>query len=177
MTNIVDFNNSDGLPPEVIKKLNNNFWHAVNKIVEDQIVAVAGETAPDPRTDETLWYKTDTGDLYVWAEALLPGGQTEWGWMKIDLNLIHSEDSAPVSDEQTHGEVFWYDTSSHEFYLLTGSTLASLPVRWVSLEMFVYQVALAMYSSIISQYTKNSWLALPGFTDAVKEVHTHPNDY
>jgi len=148
MSNIVNFKNSDGLPPDVVLKLNHNFWHVVSKITDPEIIAVSGTTLPEPRTTETLFYNTDTGDLYVWGENEVLGGQVESGWQKVDMNLIHSEDSAPASDEHTHGEVIWYDTDAKEFYILTGSTALSLPVRWISLEAFIRAVAIDVFSSM-----------------------------
>lgn len=41
MSNIVDFNNSDGLPPDVVRKLNNNFWHVVMKMFDPDVGRVA----------------------------------------------------------------------------------------------------------------------------------------
>lgn len=144
MSNIASFNNSDGLSPWIVQKLNNNFWSIVQKISDPEIVMVSGSTFPEPRTNEAMFYNTDTGDLYIWGEYI-PAGQSDPvdGWVKTDLGCIRVEDRAPASDEQTLGEIIWYSRDERQFYILTSSTNFSLPLRWYSLESYIYAIASA----------------------------------
>ena len=116
MSNIVDFNNSDGLSPDIVKKLNNNFFNMANKIVGSDIVMSAGINPPDPRTNETLFYKTDTGDLYIWAKyvPLDPTEDIYWDWMKIDVNVFTIGTSLPYPRTN---ETMFYDTTTGELYI------------------------------------------------------------
>lgn len=143
MANIVDFNNSDGLPPEVVKKLNNNFWHVVDKIRDPGIVMTSGATLPEPRTDEALFYNVEDGSLYIWSGYDGPGSDGS-EWQKVEQGFIRVEDRIPVSDEpSTHGEKVWYSTSDNQFYILAESSIASLPLRWYALDSYIAQVAIA----------------------------------
>lgn len=166
MTNIVDFNNSDGLPPWVIQKLNNNFWNVVYKILDDQVVMVAGVTEPTPRTDETLWYKTDTGDLYIWREF-----EGEWGWDKIDIGYIHVDDNPPgVSSYQRENEFLWIDKSNSvntPLYLWVGNDVEGY--AWWNIRDVIYW--------FLTQMSTNEWLNIPGFVQAVQAIHNNPNGY
>ena len=47
---ILSFNNSSGLPPDVVAKLNNNFYHLKNMFTDPEIVMAAGVELPDPLT-------------------------------------------------------------------------------------------------------------------------------
>ena len=122
MSNIVDFNNSDGLPPDVVRKLNNNFWHVVMKMFDPDVVMVSGATLPEPRTNETLFYNTVTGELYIWFyhENFDPNVYTEpyWGWKLVDIGFIHVENDNPGhSSYIRQREFIWYDTSTATIYL------------------------------------------------------------
>ena len=110
MTNIVDFNNTDGLPPLVIQKLNNNFWNIIRKIVDPEVVMVSGSTLPNPRTNETLFYNNDTGDLYIWKKI----DASNWGWVLTDIGYIHIDDKAPYDPSCTYtrvSEFIWINTT------------------------------------------------------------------
>ena len=143
MANIVDFNSSDGLPPWVIQKLNHNFWGVVQKIVEDQVVMVASITEPSPRTDETLLYKTDTGDLYLWSlfENNPPSPSPQephWDWKKLDLGFIHIDPDTPWdSDYRREEEVLWYETTTGKLFIYTDIYIDGVgsitPARWHSI--------------------------------------------
>lgn len=179
MINIVDFNSSDGLPPWVIQKLNYNFWGVVQKIVDNEVVIVAGVTEPTPRTDETLWYNTETGDLYIWREF-----NGHWGWDKIDIGYIHVDpDTPPVAAAREENpyvrknEFLWIAygaTLSHNtnLFIWTIAPGSSSP-NWYSLGFLIY----ALSQESILYLDKNDWLSSLGFVEAVKEIHNHPNDY
>ena len=119
---ILQFGFTDGLTPIIMRKLNSNFSILQDMIKDPQIVSVAGATAPDPRTDETLWYDTETGDLYIWAQGVdtttgLPDGN--WSWKKLDLNIVRfgaGQPEAYVSD----GQMLYYDYEHHLLYVYTG---------------------------------------------------------
>lgn len=190
MTNIVDFNNSDGLPPWVIQKLNNNFWSVVHKILDDQVVMVAGVTEPTPRTDETLWYKTDTGDLYIWREF-----EGEWGWDKIDIGYIHVDPTNPVSSTYSRkNEYLWISKDDSDLYdpiwiwmLDPRDPNATYPT-WVSLSTVVIAIVVNGLSTNMSPIhsalwydiqteDKVTWEFSPGFCEAVKDIIANPSDY
>ena len=175
MTNIVDFNNSDGLPPGVVQKLNNNFWHTISKILTPQIVVSAGSTKPDPRTDETLFYDTITGDLYIWREF-----QGNWGWDKIDIGYIHVDLYNPYDSRTTYtrkNEFLWIATSDDHFmppiYVWARDPSNNL-IYWVPLQDFVEWVAknLVMY-----KMTTTDWLDSQYFCDAVLAIIDDPDSY
>ena len=143
---ILSFNNSSGLPPDVVSKLNNNFYHLKNMIKDPEIVMTAGIELPDPRTVETLFYKTDTGQLYIWADEQLPGQSApEKTWVPVDLGFIRVEDiSSPASDDpSTHGERIWYNENTKQFYILTQTMHSEghpLRLGWWSLEDYVRSI-------------------------------------
>lgn len=188
MTNIVDFNNSDGLPPWVIQKLNHNFWGVVQKIIKDQIVMVASVTEPSPRTDETLWYKTDTGDLYIWREF-----EGEWGWDKIDIGYIHVDLTNPVSSTYSRkNEYIWISTGSSDvgdpiYVWIVNPVGGATTPSWVPLGTLMVNIMItsftassvfyAMMSAITSYSTKDQWEHSAGFCQAVKDIIANPSGY
>jgi len=185
MGNIVDFNNSDGLPPTVVQKLNNNFWHVVKKIIEPSIVVVAGSTAPNPRTDETLFYNTDTGELYIWNQY-----ENTWGWNKIDIGYIHVDQHTPMDSTYTRkGEVLWVslDYSTLSPIYIWSKNVQTDTWEWIPLETFIVNVVsdamgnsgplrndvlniVSLLPIVYTSFTKAEWLAISGFTDAVQDI-------
>ena len=120
---IVDFNMSDGLAPLIMQKLNANFRNLKDLIHDPEVVITSGATAPSPRTDETLWYNTETGDMYIWAEGVnmttgRPNG--EWGWKKLELNIVSMGQGQPVPATASDGQMFYYDYEHHLLYVYTG---------------------------------------------------------
>lgn len=179
MTNIVDFNSSDGLPPWVVQKLNHNFWGVVQKIIDDQVVMVSGVTAPSPRTEETLWYNTETGDLYIWREF-----DGTWGWDKIDIGYIHVDPDIPsaaaVREDDPYirkNEFLWittnpnltYDTNLFIWSVLPGSTTAT----WHSLG----EIIAAISEVSVLAISKNDWLASENFYRTVKTIIDDPTGW
>jgi len=185
MSNIVDFNNSDGLPPDVIKKLNNNVFQLAQKISDPQIVMVSGVEFPDPRTDETLFYKTDTGDLYIWAHVD-EGSPDEWEWLKIDLSGIHVDTAPPGQSQYNRRQEFlWFDVTHETLYIWT--QLSQDPgASWYTIPDIINDniaAALdtqdghdAIYSMLINM-TKIEWTDMPKFCAAVKDIIANPNDF
>lgn len=175
MTNIVDFNNSDGLPPLVIQKLNNNFWNVIHKIIEDEIVIVASVTAPEPRTDETLWYKNDTGELYIWREF-----DGNWGWDKIDIGYIHVDTVGPYDSGVTYtrkNEFIWIATNpnhgiSPPIYFWGDDPRGEYGTGWYPFEFFVEML---VYNYVMYGMTMDQWLSSYEFVEAVKYIHDNPD--
>jgi hypothetical protein len=93
--NIADFRASDGLEPIVMQKLNTNFWNLMEMFDDPEIVAVSSVSEPTPHTDEMLWYKTDTGTLYIWSQ-IEPG---VWGWKDATDVVIESEEARRLITE------------------------------------------------------------------------------
>ena len=89
--NIVDFRASDGLNPIVMQKLNSNFWNLWDMFEDPEIIAVASSTEPTPRTDETLWYDTGHGTLYIWSQK----PDESWGWVSATDVVIND----PATEE------------------------------------------------------------------------------
>lgn len=124
---IMSFDNTNGLDPKVVAKLNNNFWYLANMFTDPEIVAVSSVNAPDPRTNETLWYKTDTGDLYIWSlftpidPDTLEQQDPEWRWTKIDLNLVELVDTAPANSVRDTNALIKYHVTSN----------GAMPYFWV----------------------------------------------
>lgn len=190
MANIVDFNNSDGLPPWVIQKLNHNFWGVVQKIVEDQVVMVASVTEPSPRTDETLWYKTDTGDLYIWREF-----EGEWGWDKIDIGYIHVDPDDPVNSTYTRkNEYLWISKNSNDksdplwIWILDPRQPDATDPTWISISVLIGSIVVNGLSTNMSPIhsalwadlhsaDKIDWETSAGFCNAVKDIIANPNNY
>lgn len=205
MANIVDFNNSDGIPPDVIKKLNNNMFELAQKITIPEIVMTAGIEFPEPRTDETMFYKTDTGDVYIWglANQSLPGEQRsdKEQWVKVDLGNIRIEQGPPptVGDQRTDyqltNEILWFSIDEKTLYILMEPERSSWnpnPVYgWYSLyEVLFYNMLAFMEAQTMSgrpfdegvegacsRMTSFKWLDMSGFVDAVKAIHNDPNSY
>lgn len=92
---IYDFQASDGLNPIVMQKLNTNFWNLLEGFEDPEIVMVASIDPPTPRTDETLWYRTDTGTLYIWSETT-PGN---WEWVSATDVVINDEQTVELITE------------------------------------------------------------------------------
>lgn len=192
MTNIVDFNNSDGLPPGVIQKLNHNFWSVVQKIIAPEVVVVAGATEPNPRTNETLFYNTATGDLYIWSEY-----NGTWGWEKIDIGYIHVDSDDPynasIRPQNPYirkNEFMWISTNPNDvpcpiwFWGTSGSITTP---GWVSFGAFVVNTIAGSFTSTgvfysmmdaITNYSRETdWTYSPGFCNAVKAIIANPGNY
>lgn len=143
---IMSFDNTSGLTPQVVAALNNNFRVLMNRIQDPEIVMVSGINPPDPRTNETMFYKTDTGEIFIWAEETR-GAVTEFNWVKVDLGFVRVEDNQiPASDEpSTWGERIWYNEQNDQFYILTKTLLSPneplLRYGWHSLESYVRTIA------------------------------------
>jgi hypothetical protein len=95
MAYLMNFNSMDGLDPRIVAKLNNNFRAIQDMLPDEEIVMVAQATPPTPRTDETLWYDTDNGKLWIWAQVIDPDtGEPvvpeEWGWITYADTLIQT---------------------------------------------------------------------------------------
>lgn len=127
---------SDGLAPAIMAKLNNNFRNLKNLIRDPEVNIVSGATAPSPRTDETLWYNTETGDMYIWAEGFTP--QTgepngEWAWRKMDTNLITFAPYSPSGENyyRSDGQVFWMDTTSGTLWVWCKSAYGPQVAKWM----------------------------------------------
>lgn len=88
---IVSIDQTSGLPPAVINMINSNFWNLLDMFEDPEIVMVAGVNAPDPRTNETIWYKTDTGALNIWSKQ----DDDSWGWTTLATII---DDVISVSD-------------------------------------------------------------------------------
>ena len=145
---ILDFNMSDGIAPLIMQKLNSNFRNLRNLIRDPEVVIASGATAPDPRTDETLWYNTETGELSVWAQQFdLSTGQYtgEWDWSKPTLNSILVGQDDPTDPDNPiipPPDCFlYYNTDTHMVWIYQFQGGASTP-SWASfgdaVAMFVY---------------------------------------
>lgn len=86
---IYDFRASDGLNPIVMQKLNTNFWNLLDMFEDPEIVMVSQANEPLPRTDETLWYETDTGTLHIWSKV--SDDPEEWDWVSATDVVINDE--------------------------------------------------------------------------------------
>ena len=141
---ILDFNMSDGIAPLIMQKLNANFRNLRNLINDPEVVIASGATAPDPRTDETLWYNTETGELSIWAQVIdLETGEWtgEWEWRAINTNLVAFHDFSPMASMSEYyappeGQVFWYDTAHHQLSIWCQPPYSVEP-RWESLENII----------------------------------------
>lgn len=110
---IANFNMSDGIPPLLMQKLNNNFRTILESIEDPEVNIVSGATAPDPRTDETLWYNTETGELSIWARVIdlttgEPKEPPEWAWKSVGLDLVQVGDGDPSFDNVPPKDSFLY---------------------------------------------------------------------
>lgn len=176
LTGISDFNSSDGLPPWVVQKLNGNFWNIINKIVDPDVVMVSGTKFPNPRTDESLFYNTNTGNLYIWNKV----STTTWDWQLIDIGYIHVDQTNPFNSQYTRSDEFlWIDTSGLGSYNTALYIWSTLPgnngdvTTWHSLG----EIIAKLVPIYILTMSKQEWLSSVGFQQAVKEIHDHPNDY
>ena len=142
---IINFDNSSGLPPQVVAALNNNFRYLVNRFQDPNITAVSGVNPPKPRNNETLFYKIDNGDLYIWKhfdENQDYGIEDHWDWSKLDIGLIHVENSAPSSSTFVRqDEVIWYDTLHHDIYFWYEPQGAMGGARWYSIAEIIRGVS------------------------------------
>lgn len=119
---IVSIDQTSGLPPSVVNVLNGNFWNLLGMIEDPEIVMVAGINAPDPRTDETLWYKTDTGGLYIWSlthASTGPGDPDVWGWVElatmIDDSVSAEAEIRQQADEDLYELIQQSATTDYEY--------------------------------------------------------------
>jgi hypothetical protein len=186
MSNIVDFNNSDGLSPDIVKKLNNNFFNMANKIVGSDIVMVAGINPPDPRTDETLFYKTDTGDLYIWSKFIPIDPDTQepqdpyWDWMKIDINLLESVSEHPsgIRDDNAFIKYYITDTGAYPYFWIDYTS--EVRAQWISLidliKHYIQSEGPQAAKGYIESMTMQDWLDLPNFENAVRYIINHPSN-
>ena len=149
----MSFDNTCGLDPKIVAKLNNNFWYLANMFTDPEIVAVASVNPPSPRTNETLWYETTTGDLHLWSvvrydESEDPDNPGEtivspvWDWLKLEVNLIHLSDEDPTAnDVPDRTTVFWYNTETGNMFvwgLVNTAQAGSNPViewRWLKMDI------------------------------------------
>lgn len=166
--NIVDFNQSDGIPPLLIQKLNNNFFNLQQSLQAPQITMVSGATFPNPRTNETLFYNTSTGELYVWIFSEM---NNKWDWSKIDVGYIHIDDNPPNnSSYQRQDEMLWIDRSNNvttPLYLWVGNSVEGYD-WWHIGDLVKWEV---------SSIGRIDWLQFDDFCDAVKEIMANPDDY
>ena len=100
---IVSIDQTSGLPPAVVNMINGNFWNLLDMLEDPEVVIVAGVNAPDPRTDETIWYKTDTGALSIWsrthvADPDVPGDEDVWGWLTLATIVNDIIDESGITD-------------------------------------------------------------------------------
>lgn len=143
---IADFNPRDGLEPLVVQKLNNNFQSLLRMFMPLAINMVAQSEEPEPRTDETLWYDTDNGDLYIWAQGVDPlTGQPDgnWSWKKLDLNMVVIEDHSPIDPfgpgyTPSEGQFLWYDTSTQKLWIWQRASYYQDDPGWETLESIIY---------------------------------------
>lgn len=167
MGNVLSFINADGLPPKVVSKLNNNFWEIVRMITTDEVNIVSASSEPKPRTDETLWYKADTGDLYIWRYY-----DGDWGWGKLDIEYIHVDQYKPADSSYTrNNEYIWISTNSADrdnpiYIWAYDPTQLSPNPRWVSLRAFIEAAIIDRLPTL----PKSFWLNCQGFIDAVEEI-------
>lgn len=56
---------------------------------DPEIVMVSQANEPLPRTDETLWYETDTGTLHIWSKV--SDDPEEWDWVSATDVVINDE--------------------------------------------------------------------------------------
>lgn len=126
------FSIRDALDPAISQKLNYNFDILARAFTDPEVVTVSGKNPPEPRTDEMLWYKTDTGDLYLWAQGYdvdtgLPNG--EWDWKKLVLGSIAIGSGDPSSTDVPPDDMFlYYDTDSRKLWIYQfhgGANIAS----------------------------------------------------
>jgi hypothetical protein len=101
MAYLANFQNSDGLDPIVIAKLNENFRAIIQMIPKNEVVMVAQALEPQPRTDETLWYNTDTGALYIWAYN---STSNEWEWTLLENTFLNDQIAEYVFNRITSGQ-------------------------------------------------------------------------
>lgn len=147
VSGIASFNTADGLPNNVMSKLNRNFWLIANAIKDPDIVMTASYSKPEPRTNETLWYDLGTGELWIWAltdvnDPLLPEDDT-WEWKKLDLGIAHVDDDTPsVSAYQRDAEFLWYDSSEHDLYVYTQLPGGMQAPQWYLLPEYIHQCIL-----------------------------------
>lgn len=165
--NIANFNMSDGIPPLLMQKLNNNFMNILDLIRDPEVNIVSGAMAPDPRTDETLWYNTETGELSIWAQEfdLSTGRYTgEWGWSKLVLNSIMVGQDDPTDPDNPivpPADCFlYYDTSARKLWIYQFQGGANVP-SW------------ATFSDAVGAALWHDWLSPSGryhstFVDAVR---------
>ena len=92
--NIADFRASDGLNPVVMQKLNTNFWNILEGFEEPEIVMVSSVSRPEPHTDESLWYKLDTGTLYIWSDT-----GDGWDWVSATDVVINDPETVQFVTE------------------------------------------------------------------------------
>lgn len=143
---IMSFDNSSGLPPQVVAALNNNFYHLANMFEDPQIVMASGSELPEPRTTESLFYDDDSGNLYIWKlfkgdPYANPPTQDEWGWGALDSGIIHVDDNDPDgSSYRRNQEIIWYDESHHTFYLWYRPPNMAGDPNWWSLEDIIRNV-------------------------------------
>ena len=143
---ILDFNMSDGLAPLIMQKLNVNFKNLRSLIRDPEVVITSGATEPDPRTDETLWYNTETGELSIWAQGIDPlTGQPngEWDWRKLDLNMAVIENYPPIDQHgasyiPSEGQFLWYDTSTQKLWIWQRASYYQGGPGWETLESIIY---------------------------------------
>ena len=170
MSNIASFNNSDGLSPWIVQKLNNNFWSIVQKISDPEIVMVSGSTFPEPRTNEAMFYNTDTGDLYIWGEYI-PAGEIDpvEGWRKVDTGFIHVDPNPPgVSEYERTTEFIWIDQSNSVYnplYLWVGNDVEGY--GWMDIGSII--------TAKVFGLSETFWLESDGFKDAVRAIINDPN--
>lgn len=148
---IINFDNSSGLPPQVVAALNNNFRYLVNRFQNPAVIFEAGVNPPSPRNNATLFYKTDNGDLYIWKHFNAipnpdPNVQTplvpeHWAWDKTDVGLIHVDISDPGFDQYVRqDEVIWYNTVTNNIFFWYTMPNASGP-DWHSIAEIIQGVS------------------------------------
>jgi len=106
---------TSGLPPATVGIINSNFWNLLEMFSDPDVVAVSSINAPEPRTDETLWYKPDTGVLYIWHNGA--GG---WGWTEL-ASVALSNDYSDLDNKPTITEpVYLSDPPATSTVVISG---------------------------------------------------------
>lgn len=168
---IADFNPMDGLEPLVIQKLNNNFQSLLRMFMPLAINMVAQSEAPDPRTDETLWYDTDNGDLYIWAQVWDPiaGSFTDnWEWRKFltDVLTLGVDDPAGNPPE---GAVLYFNTTTKRLWVYSKADSFSSVGDWHTLEDYI--TSIIYFGFLLPSGRYHQWF-VDAVHDAMNEQHS-----
>lgn len=118
---VLSFDSTDGLPPIVVQKLNQNFQQLLREAAEggSPIKIVPTYDTPPAYGGDQVWLNTKTGAL---SYATFDVENDEWVWQSVaavDLVDLQEQVDAAIAIAEATGQHFWHDDNGAHVTQLT----------------------------------------------------------